>query len=67
MHIAFPKKINKNEIGNVSIFVPTIDEQTKIGYLFNSLDNLITVNERELDLLKEQKKGYLQKSFCRKE
>jgi type I restriction enzyme R subunit len=47
LHIAFPKKINKNEIGNVSIYVPTIDEQTKIGYLFNSLDDLITVNEHK--------------------
>ena len=63
LHIAFPKKINKNEIGNVSIYVPTIDEQTKIGYLFNSLDDLITVNERELNKLKDLKKSYLEKMF----
>ena len=63
LHIAFPKKINKNEIGNVSIYVPTIDEQTKIGYLFNSLDDLITVNEGELNKLKELKKSYLKDMF----
>ena len=63
LHIAFPKKINKNEIGQVPINVPTLAEQTKIGSFFKQLDNTIALHQRKLDLLKEQKKGFLQKMF----
>ncbi|MFW3579277.1 restriction endonuclease subunit S [Vagococcus fluvialis] len=42
---------------------PSIEEQQKIGLLFKQLDETITLQERKLDLLKEQKKGYLQKMF----
>ena len=63
LHIAFPKKINKNAIGQVPINVPTLAEQTKIGSFFKQLDDTITLHQRKLDLLKEQKKGFLQKMF----
>ena len=63
LHIAFPKKINKNEIGQVPINVPTLAEQTKIGSFFKQLDKTIALHQRKLDLLKEQKKGFLQKMF----
>ncbi|MDU1630095.1 MAG: restriction endonuclease subunit S, partial [Lactococcus lactis] len=63
LHIAFPKKINKNEIGQVPINVPTLAEQTKIGSFFKQLDDTIALHQRKLDLLKEQKKGFLQKMF----
>lgn len=63
LHIAFPKKINKNEIGQVPINVPTLPEQTKIGSFFKQIDDTIDLHQRKLDLLKEQKKGYLQKMF----
>ena len=63
LHIAFPKKINKNEIGQVPIKVPTLAEQTKIGSFFKQLDDTIALHQRKLDLLKEQKKGFLQKMF----
>ena len=63
LHIAFPKKINKNEIGQVPINVPTLAEQTKIGSFFKQLDDTIAFHQRKLDLLKQQKKGYLQKMF----
>jgi type I restriction enzyme S subunit len=42
---------------------PDLNEQTKIGTFFKSLDNLITVNQRKLAKLKELKQGYLQKMF----
>lgn len=42
---------------------PTIDEQRKIGEYFSSLDNLITLHQRELDSLKKLKKSLLQKMF----
>jgi len=47
----------------IKIFVPTISEQEKIGSFFQQLDNTIALHQRKLDLLKEQKKGFLQKMF----
>lgn len=55
--------INSSDLGNMHVDVPTEAEQVKIGSLFKSLDNLIAANQRKLDLLKEQKKDYLQKMF----
>ena len=42
---------------------PTMDEQQKIGQFFKQLDDTIDLHQRKLDLLKEQKKGFLQKMF----
>ncbi|MEK4723898.1 restriction endonuclease subunit S [Lactococcus sp. FSL W8-0209] len=42
---------------------PDIKEQEKIGAFFKQLDGTIALHQRKLDLLKEQKKGYLQKMF----
>ena len=47
----------------IKIFVPTISEQEKIGSFFKQLDDTIALHQRKLDLLKEQKKGFLQKMF----
>lgn len=55
--------INAQEVGRFELAIPEKAEQDKIAQLFNSLDNLIAANQRKLDLLKEQKKGYLQKMF----
>ena len=63
LHIAFPKKINLGEINQIEINVPSLEEQTKIGTFFQNLDQLITLHQRKLDLLKETKKGFLQKMF----
>jgi type I restriction enzyme S subunit len=43
--------------------IPNIDEQKLIGSFFKELDNTIALHQRKLDLLKEQKKGFLQKMF----
>lgn len=40
-----------------------MEEQRKLGEYFLNLDNLITLHQRKLDLLKETKKGFLQKMF----
>ena len=48
---AIPQKINKDEIGKVSLFLPTsIEEQRKLGTFFQRLDNLITLHQREREL-----------------
>ncbi len=42
---------------------PSIKEQQKIGDLFSKLDRQIELEEQKLELLKQQKKGYMQKIF----
>ena len=63
LHIAFPKKINKNEINKVIVSQPSIPEQEKIGKLFFSLDQTITLHQRKLEHLNLKKKALLQKLF----
>ena len=48
---------------SVKVMVPCMEEQTKISNFFERLDTTITLHRRKLDLLKEQKKGFLQKMF----
>ena len=58
------KHISLSEIGDYVAYVPTSkDEREKIGSLFLNIDKTITLHQRKLDLLKEQKKGFLQKMF----
>lgn len=55
--------LSKTVINSVGASVPCYEEQQKIGSFFKQLDKTITLHQRKLDLLKEQKKGYLQKMF----
>ncbi|QNT21797.1 restriction endonuclease subunit S (plasmid) [Lactococcus lactis subsp. lactis bv. diacetylactis] len=55
--------ISKGSVENFISFVPIIEEQKKIGSFFKQLDETIALHQRKLDLLKEQKKGFLQKMF----
>jgi len=58
------KSISFNEFGDLKIKFPSnILEQQKIGTFFKQLDDTIALHQRKLDLLKEQKKGFLQKMF----
>lgn len=63
LHIAFPKKINKNEIAKIMISYPKSEEQEKIGEFFSKLDRQIELEEQKLAKLEEQKKGYMQQIF----
>lgn len=63
LHIAFPKKINKNEIAKIMISYPKSEEQQKIGDFFSKLDCQIELEEQKLEKLEQQKKGYMQKIF----
>ncbi|MFQ3565334.1 restriction endonuclease subunit S, partial [Lactococcus paracarnosus] len=52
------------KVSSSNFSIPTsLEEQQKIGSFFKQLDNTIALHQRKLDLLKEQKKGYLQKMF----
>ncbi|WP_376716448.1 restriction endonuclease subunit S [Lactococcus lactis] len=56
-------KLDTKHFLRQKILVPQINEQKKIGSFFKRLDDTIALHQRKLDLLKEQKKGYLQKMF----
>ena len=57
------KFVNKDEMLRTPISVPTIEEQKKVGAFFSNIQRAITLHQRKLDLLKETKKGFLQKMF----
>lgn len=50
LETAIPMKINKDEIGKVSVMLPvSATEQQQIGTYFRNLDNLITLHQRKYD------------------
>ncbi|WP_270319557.1 restriction endonuclease subunit S [Lactococcus petauri] len=55
--------LNSELVRNQEIPLPSIEEQQKIGSFFKQLDDTIALHQCKLDLLKEQKKGFLQKMF----
>ena len=56
--------VQKDFLNVFTISVPVSDEQEKIASFFKQLDDTIDLHQRKLDLLKEQKKGFLQKNVC---
>ncbi|EFF25338.1 restriction endonuclease subunit S [Enterococcus faecium] len=56
-------EVSGKQMAKMPILIPYIDEQQKIGIFFKKLDDTITLHQRTLDLLKETKKGFLQKMF----
>lgn len=55
--------ISKSKMMKIEVPIPNIFEQENIGSLFKQLDNLITLNQQKVNLLKKQKQAYLQKMF----
>jgi len=52
-----------NQLAIMSLSVPEIEEQQKIGSLIKQLDNLLDDNQQKLEKLNLIKKSYLQKMF----
>ncbi|HDN3488682.1 TPA: restriction endonuclease subunit S [Staphylococcus aureus] len=53
-----------NDIKNLKIAFPSeFEEQVRIGNFFSKLDRQIELEEQKLELLQQQKKGYMQKIF----
>ncbi|KMY80787.1 hypothetical protein WZ78_09115 [Leuconostoc mesenteroides subsp. dextranicum] len=50
-------------VKDLILSVPNFEEQQKVGSFFQQLDNLITLNQQKLNLLKKQKQAFLQKMF----
>ena len=57
------KGITKDELLAKAIMVPKYREQEQIGCFFRSLDNLITLHQRELEKLRNIKQSCLEKMF----
>ena len=59
-----PPNLGSGNLKNITISITSNNnEQSKIGIFFKKLDDTIALHQRKLDLLKEQKKGFLQKMF----
>lgn len=71
----FQEWVNKLQEGSVRLYfyydklretkiqLPNLEEQSQVADLFTNLDSLITLHQRKLEHLQEQKKGLLQKMF----
>ncbi|HHY0232589.1 TPA: restriction endonuclease subunit S [Staphylococcus aureus] len=55
--------LSKQTINKINRFVPSNKERQKIGEFFIKLDRQIELEEQKLELLQQQKKGYMQKIF----
>jgi len=58
-----PPNLAPKEINNIKIGLPSLTEQSQIGTLFQKLDNLITLHQRNYDKLVILKKAMLEKMF----
>ena len=56
-------KIPEADFLNIDIYIPSKDEQEKIGQILDKVDNTITLQQRKLNSLQKLKKGLLQKMF----
>ena len=57
------KRLYNKDILDALIALPKPHEQACIGALFAKLDSLITLHQRELDILKNLKQALLEKMF----
>ena len=51
------------QLSETPVFLPSLEEQKRVGDYFKNLDNLITLHQRKCDDLKELKKYMLQNMF----
>ena len=59
-------QINNKHIKPYKIMCPKFAEQKKIGSFYKKLDDNIALHQHALNLLKQSKKGFLQKMFPKK-
>ena len=55
--------LNSGDLEKLEVPYPKIDEQIQIGKFLSNLDDLITLNQRKLEKLKQLKTGYLNSMF----
>ena len=54
---------NASDVEDITICLPNLSEQMKIGAYFKQIDNLITLHQRKYDSLVNVKKAMLEKMF----
>ena len=57
------ESLNSDNIKNAEVKIPTTAEQIKIGGYFQQLDNLITLHQRKLELLKRLRNSLVDHCF----
>ena len=57
------ESLNSDNIKNAEVKIPTTAEQIKIGGYFQQLDNLITLHQRKLELLKSLRNSLVDRCF----
>lgn len=55
--------LHNSDLKEANLLFPKKEEQTKIGDFFKQLDDMITLHQQELTILKQTKQGFLQKMF----
>ncbi|HDX9676800.1 restriction endonuclease subunit S [Bacillus mobilis] len=55
--------LSKSNLGKYEVHLPTLNEQKKVANFFNKLNKKIQLQQQKIELLQEQKKGYMQKIF----
>ena len=60
----FRKRLYWDSFVKVVCNIPSVEEQKKIAEYFDSLDHLITLHQRKLEILKKIKKYFLKKMFA---
>ena len=55
--------LSLNDMQKYENYYPTKREQDKLGYIFDNIDNLITLHQRKYDKLVDIKKALLEKMF----
>lgn len=71
MKYEFAKRVEGASVSNlyysyledIKLKIPDIREQEKLGKFFSKLDRQIELEEEKLELLEQQKRGYMQKIF----
>lgn len=74
MKYEFAKRVEGASVSNlyysyledIKLKIPDIREQQKLGVFFSKLDRQIELEEEKLELLEQQKRGYMQKIFTQK-
>ena len=55
--------LHNSDLKEVNLSFPSLPEQTAIGSFFQDIDQLMSLQQRKLEVLKEQKKTYLKLLF----
>ena len=56
-------EVSGKQMEQMNLMVPSIEEQKRVGELFKTMDDAITLHQRKLQKLKKMKEAYLEELF----